>query len=63
MIRCPLLRRRMAESRSLRTAIRAMIEDRFSPEEIAIGLKCELSVILGCMYELRQERRIAERLA
>ena len=46
MIRCRFIRKRNAESRSLRVAIRAMLDDRFSPEEIVIGLRCELSEVL-----------------
>ena len=46
MIRCRFIRKRNAESRSLRVAIRAMLNDGFSPEEIVIGLHCELSEIL-----------------
>ena len=46
MIRCRFIRKRNAESRSLRAAILAMLEDRFSPEEIALGLRCELSEVL-----------------
>jgi hypothetical protein len=44
--RCPRLRKRNAESRSLRTAVLAMLEDGFSPEEIVIGLECRLSEVL-----------------
>lgn len=46
MTRCPLLRKRKAEAHSLRTAILAMWQDRFTPDEIALGLRCELSEVI-----------------
>lgn len=44
-MRCPLQRKHMSESRSMRTAIRAMLVDGFSPDEIVIGLGCRLSEV------------------
>ena len=46
MTRCTKMRKRLSDARSLRTAVRAMWQDRFSPQEIAIGLRCELSEVL-----------------
>ena len=43
---CPMVRQRKTESRSLRVAITAMLEDGFSPEEVVIGLECRLSEVL-----------------
>ena len=50
-IRCPLQRKRQYEASSLRRAIIAMLTDRFSPEEIALGLECELSEVLQYVEE------------
>lgn len=58
MNRCQLLRKRMSESRSIRTAVLAMAQDRFTPEEIAIGLKCELSEVLTILFADKRRRQV-----
>ena len=64
-MRCPLQRKHLAEARSMRTAILAMFQDRFSEEEIALGLECEISAVVAVLVSDKkqrdQQRRIAER--
>lgn len=65
-MRCQRQRKRSAESRSLRTAILAMFADRFSEEEIALGLECEISEVVAVLVSDKRQRdqqqRIAERI-
>lgn len=60
---CPLLRKRMSESRSIRTAVLAMAQDRFTPEEIAIGLQCELSEVRMILFADKRQREQVKRLS
>ena len=56
-MRCPEKRKQASEARSLRTAIMAMTLDRFSPEEIAVGLECELSTVIAVMERRKEQRK------